>query len=368
MKFTNRDINPSSREIVKKKNINNGKFNFHNGQFHFLDKFKKAKGAIEIKNTDMIELAQKNQNTNDVNIYVRKSVIKTKLCLICGDNLIKNDYKINELKCSHYFCADCYYNYIKEKINNNQFLQINCPQKDCEEIIGNNMIVKIIMNDKPLLDKYNKLVKRNQLMLDPKIQLCPFPDCESYAKKGQSKYVKCIGNKHQFCFNCLKQWHDNIPCKDSSITNSLNVLEDSHKVKRCPKCKFFIEKGEGCNHMTCSNCRYQFCWLCMGEYSSNHFNRGMCKGLQNAREMPSKCKLFLNGVVLRFLLIALKSIAFGILAPYVLIIFIFGHLHDKSRVGGDCFLFIYIVCGVLACLTFSAPLLVISNFIVILIS
>ena len=33
------------------------------------------------------------------------------------------------------------------------------------------MIVQILVNDKALLEKYNKLIKRNQLMLDPNIQL-----------------------------------------------------------------------------------------------------------------------------------------------------------------------------------------------------
>ena len=157
------------------------------------------------------------QKENDIHIYANKSKNIEKICLICGDNIPKRDIQKNKLKCKHFFCGDCYYDYLKEKINNNNFLQINCPQKDCEEIIDSNMIIKILMNDKALLEKYNKLVKRNQLMLDPNIQLCPFPDCESYAKKGTNKYVKCIENKHKFCFVCLKNWHGDSPCKDSSL-------------------------------------------------------------------------------------------------------------------------------------------------------
>ena len=42
----------------------------------------------------------------------------------------------------------------------------------------------------------------------------------------------------------------------------------------------WTEKNEGCNHMTCAECKYQWCWLCGGKYSYNHFYEGKCNGLQ----------------------------------------------------------------------------------------
>ena len=56
---------------------------------------------------------------------------------------------------------------------------------------------------------------------------------------------------------------------------------DKNKIlKKCPRCKIYTEKNEGCNHMTCPHCQYQWCWLCEGRYTYGHYNQGRCNGLQ----------------------------------------------------------------------------------------
>jgi ADP-ribosylation factor protein 1 len=47
--------------------------------------------------------------------------------------------------------------------------------------------------------------------------------------------------------------------------------------KKCPTCQVNIEKNGGCNHMTCYNCKYQFCWLCLQKYEPGHFKPGGCQ-------------------------------------------------------------------------------------------
>ena len=43
----------------------------------------------------------------------------------------------------------------------------------------------------------------------------------------------------------------------------------SVEVKRCPKCKYPIEKNGGCPHMSCGMCGTSFCWQCLGEWSAH---------------------------------------------------------------------------------------------------
>lgn len=46
--------------------------------------------------------------------------------------------------------------------------------------------------------------------------------------------------------------------------------------KKCPNCKSWMQKLDGCNKMTCTKCHCYFCWLCFKILSKNdpysHFN------------------------------------------------------------------------------------------------
>jgi len=50
---------------------------------------------------------------------------------------------------------------------------------------------------------------------------------------------------------------------------SENVLWISANTKACPKCKKNIEKNHGCNHMQCVQCKWDFCWVCLGEWKEH---------------------------------------------------------------------------------------------------
>ena len=72
---------------------------------------------------------------------------------------------------------------------------------------------------------------------------------------------------------------------------------------KCPHCGYGTEKIYGCNHMTCSKCRKEWCWLCRGNYNDYHFNEWNffgCPGAQDEDITPS-CNIIRKLVLMFFM-------------------------------------------------------------------
>ena len=193
-----------------------------------------------------------------------------------------------------------------------------------------------------LKSKYQRFRRNMQLAKDPNVRWCIKPGCDtpiiitdkkllkklenSIAKqtknnnknknKNNKNNKKTIANSSissikvnddfkltcskcntEICFNCAAAWHGdiNLTC-DDVLDKKLDewAISSSKDVQYCPKCNARIEKLEGCNHMTCSYCKYEFCWLCRKEYKKGHYNRtnifGGCPGAEHGNSKPDRCK------------------------------------------------------------------------------
>ena len=186
-------------------------------------------------------------------------------CEVCYEEINKEDKELNTIPCGHLFCTHCWNNYLRTLITEAKVEKIKCMDHECQEILSEEFIVMHISENENLMEKYRKFKKRADILQDKNKKLCPKPDCDSFLQKSQlSKYVRCE-NGHEFCYECLRPPHGNKSC-DYNLEKEFLQWKKGKRVKNCPRCKIYTEKNEGCNHMTCVNCKYQWCWLCEGEY------------------------------------------------------------------------------------------------------
>eukprot|EP01084_Bolivina_argentea_P097605 175455_1 len=82
------------------------------------------------------------------------------------------------------------------------------------------------------------------------------------------------------CFLCLEEYHAPATCFQVENWNFKCLKESENaqwivtNTKKCPKCFTRIERNHGCNHMVCSKCQYEFCWVCMGSWKEHGIGTG----------------------------------------------------------------------------------------------
>ena len=251
---------------------------------------------------DKVEVSfMKSDNSKDTVLK-----INVKSCPICF--LEVDDNNVFTMNCKHEFCKDCIVSYIEEEIKIARVEILSCPQKNCKEIFSEEQLKSLISED--YFKKYIKFKLRNQIKSNKDLVICPIADCEGFAqiaenekkqginrenlnenllesetdplllqdlksKKNDKELYKIkytCNNNHNFCGKCMKAWHRNSSCDDDK--DILEFATDSGKiVKKCPNCKVWTEKDEGCNHMNCKLCSYDWCWICEGLCPPDHFTK-----------------------------------------------------------------------------------------------
>lgn len=188
-------------------------------------------------------------------------------CEICLSE-IQNSWNLSSCP-SHKFCRDCIITYLQVLITESKVKKITCPGDSCSNTIEDFNIEKLV--GQPLYAKYLYYKERAELMQDPKVKWCIKPDCQGYIRISPFKtYMSCPICSLEICCKCGKQWHSRMSC-DEVVDRDYEEWARGKEIQLCPKCKHKIEKASGCNHMTCSSCQYQWCWICRSKYSNKHF-------------------------------------------------------------------------------------------------
>ncbi|XP_005110944.1 uncharacterized protein LOC101861007 [Aplysia californica] len=205
--------------------------------------------------------------------------------------------------CCHFkVCNECVDTYITLKVQE-AVVHIECPNDKCRGYIHRNEIRDRLSDE--LKHKFDKfLVDANK---DPCKKTCPAcssvhtidPDALTTKKKRKNGLkVQCSECHLQWCFLCQAPFHTGVTCKQYRKGDEMvrkwakEVKHGKFNAQRCPKCKTFIQKTDGCDHMKCTQCSTDFCYRCGDRYIrikfiGNHFSRFSLFGCKY-RLMPKK--------------------------------------------------------------------------------
>ena len=239
-----------------------------------------------IKNSCKINKELENNNNeilevDNTKIEVKPEEIKKKEeCQICNEIFIADSFNTLS-KCGHSFCSSCWFDALSVKIKENKLPTIKCLDYNCKEKLPDQFVLNILSSDINLIKKYKRYKLELEIINSNNKKLCPYPNCDSFLelKNINNREVSCL-NGHSYCFECLKKPHGNLPCVINGLDKSIINYGMNNFIKKCPKCKIIIEKDKGCNHITCTKCGFQWCWLCNEKYDETHFKQGKCKGFQ----------------------------------------------------------------------------------------
>ena len=260
----------------------------------------------ENPNFDNSKLEKYGINSETINQFNNPEI-----CKICCSNNINKD-NIAQKCCLHYFCDECIKNYMTYQINNGIVLEIKCLMAGCPHIYTSEEIKENISSQ--TYRKYLRFYSNQIKMKNPeKIYInCPFIDCDELVDVTdiQKGNVIC-GKGHVFCNECRKigghNRQDSICNKNEFNLDLLNELKKKNPTKiyinykQCPECKVLIEKNDGCNEMKCLNCGFVFCWLCLREYTDNHYSIYNVKGCPGMRFETESTYTIRNNFCLSFL-------------------------------------------------------------------
>ncbi|KAF2285116.1 hypothetical protein GH714_037952 [Hevea brasiliensis] len=158
--------------------------------------------------------------------------------------------------CTHFYCTKCTVRYITSKLDEN-ITSISCPVSACEGILEPDYCRDILPKD--VFDRWGIALCESVIDCSQKFY-CPYEDCSVLLINDTRVEVEnsvCPFCKREFCVKCKVPWHPEINCekfqklKKKGDDSLLVDLAKRKKWRRCPKCKYYVEKSLGCFYMKC---------------------------------------------------------------------------------------------------------------------
>ncbi|CAH2077281.1 unnamed protein product [Thlaspi arvense] len=199
-------------------------------------------------------------------------------CPVCYAYVSPHD-KFEVRGCFHRICVTCMRERVSPKLIRENTL--TCPYADCEEELVPEDCRGIADDDVITLMIHSK--KEREIPVSERVY-CPNPSCSllmsdrelirhapgSSIDPRQSAARKCTECGLSFCKNCHVPWHHKKTCdefknSESYLKSEAALFESLVKTegwRKCSKCETIVQHGGGCQQMTCTHCKHEFCYTC----------------------------------------------------------------------------------------------------------
>jgi hypothetical protein len=222
----------------------------NNNQEEFQTNLLKRKANEPVSNEN---LNQPNSQSSDNSTYRREKSYLFRMKRL-NRRKEKESRKNTEKKQQFILCTVCYEQ--KEKFI---FHENDGVCKDC-----------LILTCKALWSDQRFIFLKQ--MIEKKGYSCPIHDTTCQKKLTEQDFLSLMEN-------IINTTEYNNAKNEAYSTASQLSQEDKKNMeqlgyKACPKCHVFIERNKGCIHMTCKQCKCEFCYLCNKEWDKAHKNTG----------------------------------------------------------------------------------------------
>ncbi|KAF9038650.1 hypothetical protein BJ165DRAFT_1407775 [Panaeolus papilionaceus] len=182
-------------------------------------------------------------------------------CAVCTDTASHPEL----LVCGHTYCKACLKHFLVSAVDGTSF-PITCvgDGNTCNRPISIPVIRRFLVPR--AFDALVETVFRVYMEKhSEEFKYCTTADCKQIYRHGGEDDVQCPSCFAAFCPKCDEP-HEDMSCAQWKAHKDPDGAHEglgSLGFKKCPNCKVWVDRTEGCNHMTCAKCETHFCWLCL---------------------------------------------------------------------------------------------------------